>query len=118
MQLELVTIQFAEPGWEFPNYNEGKYGEHKEYYWEWATGGAGIDEFMYGTMVTIFFLTPDDIKMFPHLAEFEQLAIWEDDDGGISMLHLKPGANCLICKDPLWSHRRNRHGTILCDGLL
>lgn len=118
MQLELISIQYPEPDFVLADWNTGCYDNPLHYFWDYATGGAGVDQFMFGTMTTTFFVTPDDVKLFPDLGRYSQVMIWEDTEEGVKMFKVRPEGRCFICGDKLLDHSHDERGWIKCLGLL
>lgn len=118
MQLDLLPWQPKEPELQIPDPNDGKFDRAIDYFWEYATSGAGIDQFMFGTMVTVFMVTVDEKRLFPELHPYEQVVIWEDEVEGIKMFSLTAEAKCFVCNDYIRTHERTRYGDQLCDGIL
>jgi hypothetical protein len=113
VQLELISWEPEDLPRVFEDYNRGRYDKAKDYYWEWAVSGCGTDVFMWNTMITVFFVTKDDVALFPALADYVQVMVWEDEEEGVKMLMLRPEAKCIHCKDTLLGHTLCN-----CDGLI
>ena len=53
------------------------------YFWDLALGGEEADRLTLecGLVVSVFAISGEDINLFPDLAQFSSVAVWEDDSG-------------------------------------
>jgi hypothetical protein len=100
---------------EYGGWNDEKYSDPIAYFWEYAVSGCGVDVFRWGTIVTVFTIVPDDVKLFPELTDVAQVGVWEED-GVVRSVYRNKTKDCLVCQDPLELHTWHL-GTIICpDG--
>ena len=56
------------------------------FYDHWLNGGSDEDhENDSGCFVSVFFISDEDVREFPELAEVREIRLWEDDSGFVHL---------------------------------